>query len=125
MGNCCGAKAAFGSATAAFQPVMGEAMRSRRAERAVDRFSAKIMPVRPDTNRRGFNFSDGWSAVLVAAFTPISDIDAHLERAADAAIDFENVSMRTFAFLTFRPALQDSQLTNVSDLGAPVGGESD
>ena len=119
----CG-EAAFDNATAASRPVMAQAMPSGHAERVLYRFAADLMPVQRDTNPPRFDFNDGFSAVLVTAFTPNSGIDAHLERGADAAIDFGNVSMRTFAFLTFRPALQDSQLTNVSDLGEPAGGES-
>ena len=124
MGNCCGAKAAFDNATAASRPVMAQAMPSRPAERVLYRFAADMMPVQQDANRLRFDFNDGCSATLVATFTPNSGTDVHLERSADASIDFGDVSMRAFAFLTFRPALQDSQLTNVSDLGEPVGGES-
>jgi hypothetical protein len=110
MGNCCGAKAAFENTTAAFRPVMAEAIASTPAERVLYRFSAEMMPVRPDTNRQRFDFSDAWSAVLVATFAPNSGIDAHPEGGADAAIDFADLSTCTVDFLTFQSALQDFQI---------------
>jgi hypothetical protein len=124
MGICCGAKAVFENGTTAFRPVMAESMPNGPAERVIYRFAADMMPVQQGTNGPRFDFNDGFGAALVATFAPNFGTDVHLERSADASIDFGDVSMRAFAFLTFRPALQDSQLTNVSDLGEPVGGES-
>jgi len=47
---------------------------------------------------------------LVATLTSNSGIDTHLERGADAAIDFADLSTRTDDFLTFQSALQDFQI---------------
>lgn len=101
MGNCCDAKAAFENATAASRPVTAEAIASKRAERVLYRFSTEMMPVQQDTNRPRFDFNARCHAILVTTSTPNSGIDDHPQRGADAAIDFGNVSIRTFDFLSF------------------------
>ena len=113
MGNCCGAKAAFENT--ASRPVMAKAMPSGPAERVLYRVAADIMPVQLDTNRPRFDFNDGFGAVLVTTFAPNSGIDAHLERGADAAIAFGDVSMRALDVLTFRPA-KDFQINQCIQL---------
>lgn len=109
MGNCCGAIVESGNAP-------GIPAGYGRSDGVQARWGCPLSlrggedDIQQDANRLRFDFNDGCSAALVATFAQNSGIDAHLERGADAAIDFADLSTRTVDFSTFQSALQDFQI---------------
>jgi hypothetical protein len=88
------------------------------AKTVFDHVTASPPPVTTEATPYGprFDFDDRRSA----------GIDAHLARKSGASIDFEDVSTRTFAFSSSRPARQDLRISQMyPTLVTHLGGESD